>query len=387
MAPVERGSVLNMKRSRTLFLSVSVVVVLLFSGVLLANRNTQDVLFRALGNLAEVVHLVENEYVDELNQEALSLSLDAGLVESFDRSAAVLPVDQIGNYLEFIESPPPFGLGLTSRLGSAAIHYVLPGSPAETAGLNRWEVIELVEGVNSRGRPLWQIRLELMEHQNSGEKVTLTVFDREVDDRREVVLVPTNWQPQAASVELHDEVTVIKIEAVAADAVTLVAGLVPEKGALILDLRDLRWGLEAETIDLADGFIHEGIVGQWKGRRAGARVYEATPEMVISSAPMVLVGPHTEGVGEILAAALKRSGAVLVGQKTLGHAPYMSLVRDGDVAVWMPVGQWLRPDDEPINGHGIEPDHVVEVADPDAEGDPVLERALEIITQEAEMAA
>ena len=376
-----------MKRSRTLFLSVSVMVVLLFSGVLLANRNTQDVLFRALGNLAEVVHLVENEYVDELNQEALSLSLDAGLVESFDRSAAVLPVDQIGNYLEFIESPPPFGLGLTSRLGSAAIHYVLPGSPAETAGLNRWEVIELVEGVNSRGRPLWQIRLELMEHQNSGEKVTLTVFDREVDDRREVVLVPTNWQPQAASVELHDEVTVIKIEAVAADAVTLVAGLVPEKGALILDLRDLRWGLEAETIDLADGFIHEGIVGQWKGRRAGARVYEATPEMVISSAPMVLVGPHTEGVGEILAAALKRSGAVLVGQKTLGHAPYMSLVRDGDVAVWMPVGQWLRPDDEPINGHGIEPDHVVEVADPDAEGDPVLERALEIITQEAEMAA
>ena len=376
-----------MKRSRTLFLSVSVVVVLLFSGVLLANRNTQDVLFRALGNLAEVVHLVENEYVDELNQEALSLSLDAGLVESFDRSAAVLPVDQIGNYLEFIESPPPFGLGLTSRLGSAAIHYVLPGSPAETAGLNQWEVIELVEGVNSRGRPLWQIRLELMEHQNSGEKVTLTVFDREVDDRREVVLVPTNWQPQAASVELHDEVTVIKIEAVAADAVTLVAGLVPEKGALILDLRDLRWGLEAETIDLADGFIHEGIVGQWKGRRAGARVYEATPEMVISSAPMVLVGPHTEGVGEILAAALKRSGAVLVGQKTLGHAPYMSLVRDGDVAVWMPVGQWLRPDDEPINGHGIEPDHVVEVADPDAEGDPVLERALEIITQEAEMAA
>ena len=36
-----------------IFPIVSLAVVLLFSGVLLANRNTQDVLFRALGNLVE----------------------------------------------------------------------------------------------------------------------------------------------------------------------------------------------------------------------------------------------------------------------------------------------------------------------------------------------
>ena len=175
-----------MKGVRTILLTTSLAVVMLFAGVLTASRNSRDVLFRALGNLAEVVHLVETEYVDELNQEALSLSLDAGLVEPLDLSAAVLPVDQVGPYLEFVESPPPFGLGLTSRLGSAAVYYVLSGSPAEAAGLNAWEVIELVEGVNSRGRPLWQIRLELMERQNNGETVTLTVFDRDVDDRRDV---------------------------------------------------------------------------------------------------------------------------------------------------------------------------------------------------------
>jgi len=177
MAPIERGSVLIMKRSRTIFLTVSLAVVLLFSGVLLANRNTQDVLFRALGNLAEVVHLVETEYVDELNQDALALSLDAGLVESLEVSAAVLPIDRLGDYLELLELPPPYGLGLTSRLGSAAVHFVLSGSPAEAAGLDIWEVIEQVEGVNSRGRPLWQIRLELMERERNAESVRLTVFD------------------------------------------------------------------------------------------------------------------------------------------------------------------------------------------------------------------
>jgi C-terminal processing protease CtpA/Prc len=100
----------------------------------------------------------------------------------------------------------------------------------------------------------------------------------------------------------------------------------------------------------------------------------------------VLIGPHTEGVGEILAAALQGAGAVLVGQKTVGHAPYMSLVRDGDVAVWMPVGQWIRPDDESINGNGIVPDEVVE-ATGDGDNDPVLERALEVLRHELEKAA
>jgi C-terminal processing protease CtpA/Prc len=65
----------------------------------------------------------------------------------------------------------------------------------------------------------------------------------------------------------------------------------------------------------------------------------------------------------------------------------MSLVRDGDVAVWMPVGQWLRPDDEVIDGKGIEPDEVVEVDDPGAGGDPVLDHALEILKQDLEKAA
>ena len=53
----------------------------------------------------------------------------------------------------------------------------------------------------------------------------------------------------------------------------------------------------------------------------------------------------------------------------------------------MPVGQWLRPDDETINGKGIDPDEVIEEVDSDADGDPVLERALEILDQGLEKAA
>ena len=376
-----------MKRVRIIFLSISLVVVMLFTGVLLANRSNQDVLFRALGNLAEVVHLVETEYVNELNQEALSLSLDAGLVESLNQSAAVLPVERIGDYLELVESPPPFGLGLSSRLGSAAVRFVFPGSPAETAGLEIWEVIELVDGVNSRGRPLWQIRLELMDRERNGTPVKLTVFDREVDERREVVLEPAEWKLRAATAEERDDVTIIRVDAVPDDAVATVAELIPDDGPVILDLRELHWGLEAATIELADSFLRAGRLGEWKGRRAGSRLFEADEAAALDAPPMVLVSQQTEGVGEILAGALQGGGAIVVGSRTLGNAPYMSLVRDGDVAVWMPVGLWLRPDDETISGNGIEPNEVVEAAEPESEDDPVLDRALELLAEGLEKAA
>ncbi len=375
-----------MMRVRTVFLSVSLVVVLLFAGGLAASRSSRDGLFRALGNLAEVVHLVETEYVDDLNQEALSLALDAGLVESQDPWAAVLPADRTDAYLAFVESPPPFGLVLVSRLGSPAVRFVLSGSPAEKAGLQPWEVIERVEGVISRGRPLWQIRLELKKHESASEPVTLTVFDREIEERREVVLSPGEWSPQAATVESRNGATVIVIEALPAGAAETIVALVPGAGGLILDLRHLEWGLEDEAIALADAFSDSGILGAWKGRQAGARSFAATAGVVNGTPPLVLVGSETEGVGEVLAEALRRAGAVLVGQKTMGHAPHMNLVRDTDFALWLPVGLWMQADDQPISGNGVAPDEVVEVH-PDATGDATLDKALELLPGELKTAA
>ena len=193
-------------------------------------------------------------------------------------------------------------------------------------------------------------------------------------------------QERPAAAEQRDGTTVVRVEALTDGSVAAIAALVPEGGKVILDLRELHWRLEAEAIALADHFVDDGVLGAWRGRRAGSRSYAATAGTVARQPPLVLVGSGTVGAGEILASALQRHGAVLVGQKTGGQAPYMTLARDGDVAVWMPVGQWLRADGQPISGNGIEPDEAVEPA-AEGEGDPALERALEILGRELEKAA
>ncbi len=94
--------------------------------------------------------------------------------------------------------------------------------------------------------------------------------------------------------------------------------------------------------------------------------------------PVVLVGPRTEGAGEVLASALQRAGATLVGAETAGHAPHMMLVNDGDIHLWIPVAYWLKADGSPLDGSGLKPDEEIAATD---EGDPALDRAVELAGQ------
>ena len=248
-----------MTRMRVVLLSVSLVVVLLFSGMLMASKASDEELFRAMGNLAEVVHLVLTEYVDELDRDALASSLEAGLVESVDPWAAVLPPEAVTQYNQMLSSPPPFGLVLGMRLSLAAVRHTFAGSPAATEGLEEtWEVIERIDGVNTRGQPLWQIRLGLLEREREGREVTLTVIDRHVDERREVVLEPQPWQVRPVEAELRDRGAGGTPEESAAGAADEVERAVGGVDTVILDLRELVWGLEAEAIRTADLFRNEG---------------------------------------------------------------------------------------------------------------------------------
>lgn len=366
-----------MKRFRIALLVTSVCLLVFFAGLLTAGLTTKETLFQALGNLAEVVHLVEAEYVDELDHEVLATSLDAGILESVDPWAAVVTDDQVEAYEEVFSSPPPYGLGLSLRLGSAAVRDVFPGSPADEAGLLNWEVIEKIEGVYTRGRPLWQLALDLADREARGDSVNLTVIDRQVDERREVALAPGDWDSIHATVDVTQEVRILTIESLTHGSAEVIAAMVEDGDPQILDLRGLVWGLEDEAIAVADLFIGEGTIAAWQGREAGNAIIEATVGGV-SLLPTVLINRETEGVGEILASALQRSGAVLLGQSTMGHAPHMQIVRRGDLNLWMPVGRWLGPDDEPLRGSGLEPDEEIEPAEEEDESDPVLERALEL---------
>ena len=290
-------------------------------------------------------------------------------------------------YGEFLEAEPPFGLMVAGRLGSAAVRHVVPGSPAAVADLNAWDVIEQIDGVYTRGRPLWQVRLGLREQLLAEEPVVLTVVDRTMEDRREVTLNPQTWVAEPIVLEDRNDVRIITVQSLPSGAAAQIESALAWDGPVVVDLRKLVWGRPVEALAVADLFAADGVLGAWKGRRAGAKEYRAEASTVASTLPVTLVGYDTEFAGEILADALRRLGAQLVGQATAGHAPHMRLIKAGDVHLWMPVARWLRADGEIIDGNGIEPDEVIEPGEEGSTDDPVLERAMEIVVSDVPLAA
>ncbi len=369
-----------MKRIRTVFLAVSATSLLLVAALAVADRPVQEELFRAMGNLAEVVHLVRTEYVDELDASALEASLDAGILESIDPWAAVLPAELADRADEVLGAPPPYGLLLGLRLSSAAVRHTVSGSPARAAGLEPGEVVEQVEGVYTRGRPLWHISQDLREREAKGESVRLTVVDRLVDARREVMLESAPWEPPPPTVEDFGTVRVITLAHLAPGTAERLTNLLDGVPAAVLDLRETAWGVEDEAVRVADLFADQGVLAQWRGRRAGERTYSASSPVVSKTRLVVVVGAGTEGAGEILGAALSRLGVPLVGGRTAGHAPHMRLVHDGGLHLWIPVAHWLRGDGDAITGNGLEPDQ-------EAEDEAALELAVALLTAADERAA
>jgi C-terminal processing protease CtpA/Prc len=102
---------------------------------------------------------------------------------------------------------------------------------------------------------------------------------------------------------------------------------------------------------------------------------------------VVLINANTEGSGEILAAALQALDAPLVGRRTAGHAPHMRLIHDGDLHLWIPVAYWQRADGSPIHDAGVEPGEELETTLADEEGDPALDRAVELAREHGHEAA
>ena len=73
--------------------------------------------------------------------------------------------------------------------------------------------------------------------------------------------------------------------------------------------------------------------------------------------------------------------ATLVGQKTFGKGSVQDIIPlKAGAALRLTIAEWLTPNDRQISKKGIDPDVVVE-GDKKDDSDPVLAKAIELITK------
>lgn len=239
------------------------------------------------------------------------------------------------------------GIEISKERGLLTVVSLLPGTPAYRSGLDAEDIIEKVDGVETKDMSLSCAVKNITGPE--GTDVTLTVRRPNEDDTRDITItraritVPTirGWQRTGAGEWLYmiddrRKIGYIRItnfsDKTASDFEKVLSGLEAEglKG-LILDLRFNSGGLLSAAIDIADKFLEEGPIVVTRPRSWVSSTHAmANKEGTHPDYPLVvLMNRYSASASEIVAGALAdplHKRAILVGERTHGKGSVQGVI-------------------------------------------------------------
>src|ERR1700732_3510044 len=141
-----------------LALSAVVLLFMVVGGMDGVRASSNDGAYRQLQVYSEVLSRVRSEYVEEPNIPKVTDGALHGLLESLDSNSSYMTADAYKQYKAHkSEAKGEIGATISKRFGYAAVVSVLPGSPAEKAGIEATDIFESIEGQSTRDMSLPEI--------------------------------------------------------------------------------------------------------------------------------------------------------------------------------------------------------------------------------------
>jgi carboxyl-terminal processing protease len=232
------------------------------------------------------------------------------------------------------------GILITKKSGLLAAESLLPDTPACNSGLDAGDVIEKVDGIDTKDMTL-ECAVKRITGP-AGTQVTLTVRSPGEDHTRDItitraeIIVPTisGWQrtEQGNWIYMIDEADKIGYVSIAnfgqmtsSDLEKVLTALEAEgMRGLILDLRFNNGGLLNSAIEVTDKFIEEGLIVSTRPR-FGVNTYALAHKAknYYGQPLVILINGGSASASEIVSGALAdklHKRATLVGERTHGKS-------------------------------------------------------------------
>lgn len=332
---------------------------------------------------ADAAKLVENRC--GLRQSAAFLEFVTSTAGGLDEYSSYLTSDQLRDVYSQIEGNfVGLGVELKADRGELLIVHVIPGSPAQRAGILDGDRIVAVDG-----RPTAEMSTDAAASMLTGpEGSTVRVVavspgrpQRELTVRREHVEVPSLEEvgmidaafSEAKGLNLSSEqiaegIAYVRIPAFQkTTSRDLEAALwkLHSQGmqTLVIDLRGNPGGLLTAAVEVADKFLLEGGIVSTHGRSAQEDFdYRANYGGTWRVPLVVLIDGDSASASEIFAAAIKdnRRGTI-VGEKSYGKGTVQGIfpLGYGGTGVRLTTALFYGPNGEKISHQGVTPDEEV----------------------------
>ena len=355
------------------FITLSMLIVLFtVIGGLIGKAARKDDIYRDLTNFSEVLALVEKSYVEPVNLDHLFSGAMNGLADSLYSGACYLTAKEYEKYTaEARDDGRHIGIDIAKRMGYFVIVNPRDESPAAREGLLAGDLIKSInqipaEKINilqaqeifSRGKD--EVSIEIFRESLRKPLTFSLTKEKNIAPSPEVRMIDKQNGLAYLRIPSLDEVSSPDIEKALEQMQAM------QVTDLILDLRNLSGENLENTVAIADLFLEKGIIVKIKTRKSPEKTYRATKEQFFPQPFLyILINRGTSAGGEILAAALAENGrGMLVGEKSFGRGTIKEFVALSDGSVfYMPVGQYLTPENKEIEGNGLEPELTFNRAD------------------------
>jgi len=353
------------------------------------------------GNVSQVAAAIASvEDATHGSSTLLTYEVIDGMAKSLgDKYTTFFTPDEYRQFNQALDPEKISGIGVliqpdeTSRFIRA--YYVVPGTPAEKAGLQAGDLFLSVDGISMKGYNADQATKILRG--KTGTPVRIVAM-RGTKPLGTVTITRADVQPPTVIYKmLPQQVGYIWILAFGRET--------PDEFALaldrlqkanvrgyVLDLRNDGGGYVNSALDISSKFINGDPLLTIEERGSHTTTIDSGAGALPAKPMAILVNRNTASASEITAGALQDDGiGVLVGEKTFGKGVMQSLtpLPDG-AAIKITTAHYLTPKNRDINLRGIEPDFAV-VENKDArfgeiDHDAQLQAALNILTKKIAVA-
>lgn len=349
------------------------------------------------GTVAYVAELARQEI--GLNPAAVVLEYVSGAISTLDPYTRLLSGDQLDDMFSNIEGNfVGLGVELETDEDSLEILSVIPGGPADEAGLVPGERIVRVEQSNTHSTNP-EIAADLLRGpENSFVSITI---ESPTGQRRDLTIQRRRVEvPCVENVHIVDPTTGIgylrltNFQKTTTRDVERALWNLRRQGmrALVLDVRGNPGGLLSAAIEVADRFLSQGRIVTTRGRNARENFDYVAHRGNTWEVPLaVLIDSDSASASEVFAGAIADSRrGILVGQRSYGKGSVQGIfpMQSAKFGLCLTTSKFYSPNGTAISHNGVTPDFKVDsryiAARPNEDGqliadgeDQVLQEAVE----------
>jgi carboxyl-terminal processing protease len=298
----------------------------------------------------------------------------AGALGGLDEYSTFLTAGQLTDIYSQIDGNF-VGLGVELKADNNAllIMNVIPGSPADRAGIKRGDRLTGVAGKTTRDLTTDQAA-ELLQGED-GTSVEVVAVSGEAPERKLTIRREHVEVPSIENAHLIDRQTGIAYLKLTCFQKTTTADLdaalwkLYKAGmkSLILDLRGNPGGLLTSSVEVADKFLEQGSIVSTRGRSTNEDFNYSAHRAGTWRVPLVvLIDGESASASEIFAGAIRdhRRGTI-VGVRSYGKGSVQGIfpLTIGGTGVRLTTAKFYSPNGHPFARVGVSPDIVVHSAE------------------------